>query len=270
MLRKVMTVAAAGALCAMTASAQAASTTQPGETVGVAAGAPLPPGLYFVNTLSWGDRNDVDVTVDIPLLAWSTPWQFLHGGRLQFLLATPFLDVDGDTEWYNVFGAAQLAWDLGRGWGFSYAAGGYTDAPGDLGVQSSSFNQRFALSYTADGWNLTANLIHGIQSEDDVADFVNLDLTATKKIGPWEVGLVGFGSRDLEGDDEPSQFALGPLVGYDFGRFIWQAWITRDITEEELGERETRFWTRIIMPLRKGHDEVVHDAPPPAPMPPLK
>jgi hypothetical protein len=269
MLRKVMKVAAVGALCAVASPAHAASTTQPGETVGVAAGAPLPPGLYFVNTLSWGDRNDVDVTVDIPVLAWSTPWQLLHG-RLQFLLATPILDVDGDTEWYNVFGAAQLAWDLGRGWGFSYAVGGYTDSPGELGVPSSSFNQRFALSYTADGWNLTANLIHGIQSEDDVADFVNLDLTATKKIGPWEVGLVGFGSQDLEGDFELEQFALGGLIGYDFGRLTWQAWITRDIDEDNYGDRETRFWTRIIMPLRKDVNEYVHEPLPPAPMPPLK
>jgi hypothetical protein len=28
---------------------------------------------------------------------------------------------------------------------------------------STSLNQRFALSYTRDGWNLTANVIYGLQ-----------------------------------------------------------------------------------------------------------
>jgi hypothetical protein len=267
MLRKVMTVAALGALCAAATPAHAASTTQPGETVGIAVGAPLPPGVYFVNTLSWGERNDFDVLVDIPLLAWSTPWHIL-GGRLQFLLATPYVDTDDDNGWYNVFGAAQLAWDLGQGWGVSYAAGGYTDSPSDIGVQSSSFNQRFAVSYTADGWNLTAHVIHGIQSDDDISDFVNLDLTATKKFGKWEVGLVAFGSTDLDGDDdtELSQFALGGLIGYDFGRFTLQGYVTRDIAEDNYGEEETRVWTRVIVPLRR-HDEYVE---PVAEMPPLK
>jgi|EndMetStandDraft_8_1072994.scaffolds.fasta_scaffold235809_2 hypothetical protein len=258
MFRKVMTMAALGALCAAATPAHAASTTQPGETAGVAAGAPLPPGLYFVNTLSWGERNDVDVVVEIPVLAWSTPWHFL-GARVQFLLATPYVATDAVDGWYNVYGAAQLAWDLGEGWGVSYAVGGYTDSPSDAGVQSSSFNQRFAVSYTADGWNLTANVIHGHQSEDIINDFLNVDLTATKKIRKWEVGLVGFGSTDLNGDDatELSQFALGGLIGYDFGRFILQGYVTRDLVEDNYGEKETRLWSRLILPLRHGHDEHV-------------
>ena len=75
------------------ASALAGSVTQPGETVGLAVGAPLPQGLYFVNTGDWGRRSDpadVSVGVDIPVLAWSTPWTIL-GGRVQFLLAGPVL-----------------------------------------------------------------------------------------------------------------------------------------------------------------------------------
>ena len=68
---------AAGVLSLCTAaSALAGSVTQPGETVGLAVGAPLPQGLYFVNTGDWGRRSDpadVSVGVDIPVLAWSTP-----------------------------------------------------------------------------------------------------------------------------------------------------------------------------------------------------
>jgi hypothetical protein len=44
-------LAAAGVLSLCTAaSALAGSVTQPGETVGLPTGAPLPQGLYFVNT----------------------------------------------------------------------------------------------------------------------------------------------------------------------------------------------------------------------------
>ena len=90
-----MKLAAAGALsCCIATSALAGSVTQPGETVGLAAGAPLPEGLYFVNTGDWGNRSGVDtsVGVDIPVLAWSTPWMIL-GGRVQFLIAGPVVEV---------------------------------------------------------------------------------------------------------------------------------------------------------------------------------
>ena len=88
---KLMKLAAAGVLsCCIASSAFAGSVTQPGETVGLAVGAPLPEGLYFVNTGDWGNRSGVDtsVGVDIPVLAWSTPWTIL-GGRVQFLIAGP-------------------------------------------------------------------------------------------------------------------------------------------------------------------------------------
>src|SRR4051794_41960197 len=84
---KKLATAAVLSLCTA-ASAFAGSVTQPGETVGLAVGAPLPEGLYFVNTTDWGNRSGVDtaVGVDIPVLAWATPW-YLLGGRVQFLLA---------------------------------------------------------------------------------------------------------------------------------------------------------------------------------------
>src|SRR5205809_858257 len=41
------------------ASALAGSVTQPGETVGLATGAPLPPGWYAINTVDWGSRVQI-------------------------------------------------------------------------------------------------------------------------------------------------------------------------------------------------------------------
>lgn len=146
-------------------------------------------------------------------------WRLL-GARTQFFSVTPVIEtsVSHTSHEASVFNPAlfgQLAWDLGNGFGFSYALGAYFDVPETGAFSSSSLNQRFALSYTADGWNLTANAIYGIQF-DSVAsrpqispcpglfdfegcnpDFFNIDLTATKKIGKWEVGAVAYGSTDL-------------------------------------------------------------------------
>jgi hypothetical protein len=266
MFRKALPMVAIAGLCALASPAHAASTTQPGETVGIASGAPLPPGVYFINTLSWGERNDTDLIVTIPVVAWSTPWHLL-GARLQLLGATPYVWTDDDDGWYNILGAAQLAWDLGGGWGVSYLAGAYTNSPSDLGVDSASFNQRFAISYTADGWNLTANVINGIYTNDDVADYINLDLTAVKTFGKWQLGVVAFGGWDLEDvfGVQEERFAIGGLVGYDFDRFTLQAYVTQEVMEEDLGEKETRVWGRLVVPLRKDEPmvEPVADTYPP-------
>ena len=51
-------LAAVGVLSLCTAvPALAGSVTQPGETVGLNTGAPLPPGWYVINTVDWGCRN---------------------------------------------------------------------------------------------------------------------------------------------------------------------------------------------------------------------
>src|SRR5262245_25898170 len=108
MSKKLTTLAAAGLLSLCTAApALAGSVTQPGETVGIAAGAPLPPGLYYVNTMDFGCRHrepelpNVCSALTIPVLAWSTPATIL-GARLQFLVATPavFVGVEHtDSVW---------------------------------------------------------------------------------------------------------------------------------------------------------------------------
>ena len=280
-MTRTFTLAAAGVLsfCAMISTALAGSVTQPGETVGLATGAPLPEGLYFVNTADWGCRdtnpNTTCVGVDIPVVAWATPWTPL-GARLQLLLATPVIEVgvhnaNYQASVYNPLLAAQLAWDLGNGWGVSYLLGAYFEVGGQLAWDSTSLNQRFAVSYTGNGWNLTANLIWGIQF-DHVStkpqispcpvplgfngcnpDFLNLDLTASKKFGKWELGVVAFGSTDLNRPiptyAKQSQFAVGGLVGYDFGPVILQGYLTTDVAETNYGGHDTRGWARIIIPI---------------------
>ena len=117
--------------------------------------------------------------------------------------------ANGISGLFNSFAAAQLIWDLGNNWGFTYMLGGYTNNLGSkVAFSSGSLNQRFGLSYTGDGWDLTANVIWGIQF-DQVTDhpqispcpvsaayphngcnpnFLNVDLTATKRFGSVGVG----------------------------------------------------------------------------------
>lgn len=260
----VAVAACVAAFCATPASA--GSVTQPGETVGLAVGAPLPEGVYFVDTFDWGVRRgengnpDVTVGVNIPVVAWSTPAKIL-GARVQLLGALPALEVgvenaDHDNGMYNPFLAGQLAWDLGNGLGVSYLLGVYLPVGNRLGFDSTSINQRLGISYTADDWNLTANTIYGIHtrsvSKTINPDFLNIDVTATKNFGKWTVGPVGFASWDLNkptpGYRKQEQVALGALVGYNFEKIILQGYLTRTVHEKNYGGDDTRAWGRVIIP----------------------
>src|ERR1700759_4131320 len=130
MQSRLMRVAAASALCIASSTALGASVTQPGETVGIPTGAPLPQGLYFENTADWGCRNTNPTSclgITIPIVFWSTPWTFL-GARVQFWGVTPVIETGVSNTSYeaSVFNPAlfgTLAWDLGNGFGFSYSFG---------------------------------------------------------------------------------------------------------------------------------------------------
>jgi hypothetical protein len=275
-------VVATGALsiCMGLSAAIAAPVTQQGATVGVAAGAPLPEGLYFDNTADWGCRDSNPISclaITIPVFTWSTPWT-LAGARVQFFALTPVIETgvshtSYQASFYNPALLGQLAWDLGNGFGFSYALGAYFDVDQAVAFSSNSLNQRFALSYTGGGWNLTANVIYGIQLDSVTnrpqispcpapfsfqgcnPDFTNLDLTATKTFGSWEFGAVAYGTTDLTSPiaayQKQSEFAVGGLVGYDFGPLKLQAYVTTDVFERNFGGRDTRGWFRLSIPIWK-------------------
>jgi hypothetical protein len=280
MQSRLMRVAAASALsvCVSISTALGASVTQPGESVGIPAGMPLPPGLYFADTADWGCRNTSPTSclgITIPVFTWSTPLTFL-GARVQLFTVTPVIETGVENTSYNasLYNPAlvgQLAWDLGNGFGFSYALGAYFDIDQRVAWSSTSLNQRFALSYTANNWNLTANVVYGIQLDSYTnrsqispcpvpfgtkgcnPDFLNVDLTATKKFGKWEFGAVGYGSNDLTSPitsyRKQNQFAAGGLMGYDFGPVTLQVYATTDAVEHNYGGRDTRGWLRLIIPL---------------------
>ena len=259
-------------------SALAGSATQPGDTMGSASGAEIPPGFYIANQLNWGCSDatpETCVLTDIPLFAWSTPWKIL-GARLAFATAPATgvdLDIDEtyeETDWFNPFVGTTLNWGLGHGWGFTYLLGAYLDLDSPLAYSSTSLNQRFGFSYIANEWNLTANTIWGVQFDEATTDpqgypcptdpsrgcnpdFLNVDLTATKRFGKWEAGGIGFYatdvSRPIPDYRKQSKAAIGGLVGYWFGPVILQMYVTTELHEEYYGAKETRVWSRVVIPL---------------------
>jgi hypothetical protein len=267
-----ITMALVGALAA--GPALAGSAAQPGQTIGLPTGAQLPIGLYFVNLSSFGVRDTAPLSsesnVNLPTLALATPWSVL-GARLHFFFTQPVAasSVRG-APYQSGIGqqllAGQLAWDLGGDLGVSYLFGGYLPIDTRFLTQEASLSHRFAVSYTGQGYNLTANLLYGtFLSERSpfgvlYPDYLNLDITATKKFGKWEIGPVAFGSLDLPvnvpGYRRQGQFAVGALVGYNFGPVNLQAYVTRDVVERNYGGNETRGWLRAIVPLYQDKGDV--------------
>jgi hypothetical protein len=77
-------------------------------------------------------------------------------------------------------------------------------------------------------------------------DFANIDLTAARKFGKWEVGAVTYGSTDLTSTRatylKQNQFAFGGLLGYAFGPVTLQSYATTDFVQHNYGGRDTRGW----------------------------
>jgi hypothetical protein len=288
-VKNTLTQAGFAALCAISLSTVVSSSalavgsvTYPGELVGVA-WAPLPEGVYAVNTSSFSDNRNVgggtesSVYVDIPVIAWSTPWTFL-GGRIEAYVAGPFLGAYTNgglytNDFYDPFVAVGESFDLGHGFYVANFVGSYIPINNALGIDYWTPNDRFAFGYTGDGWDLTSHTTFGFRMNAESTnaggiltpmvagfhngDYINEDLTATKKFGKWEVGPVAYGSWDIGGCNSPvggactqqGQFAVGGLVGYDFGGLYGQVYLTRDVWHHNYANYETNIFGRIIIPL---------------------
>ncbi|TXM75975.1 transporter [Methylobacterium sp. WL12] len=267
-----VTAVAASIFGLAAAPATAGSSAQPGQTVGQAPGAPLPVGLYFIDTSSFGSRDiaprGTDSNVNLPSFIWATPADIV-GGRLQFVVLQPITaSSTRGAAYQSGFGqtllAAQVAWKLGHDLNFSYLLGAYLPSDTKIVIQNPVLHQRFAITYNGDGWNLTGNVLYGTFFDTRSAtgtyypDFLNLDLTATKHFGKWEVGPVAFGSTDLPTGDpsyaRQGQVAVGALVGYNFGPVNLQAYVTRDVIQRNYAGLETRGWLRVTVPIYQDKD----------------
>ena len=84
-------------------------------------------------------------------------------------------------------------------------------------------------------------------------NFLNVDLTATKRFGKWEAGAIGFYATDMSTPirdyRRQSKAAMGGLVGYWFDWVILQMYVTTEVYERNYGGKDTRPWLRLVVPL---------------------
>jgi hypothetical protein len=263
---------------ATASTANAAPVTEAGETIGLALGAALPEGVYFVDTASYLSRSNSNISavVNIPVVAWSTPWNFL-GGHIEAYAAFPedTLSTKGAGSGSGFYNPALLvgeAWDLGGGFHFSNFVGGYGPSKAD-GLASNNwvFNERPSIAWIApQHWTLALNGIYGVVGKDlktsvrATPDYLNLDFSALKTIGKWDFGPVAYYTTDTTNNTDTAgyqtnQFAIGAMVGYNFPGISTQLILTQDVSTSNLGgpnpttsgaaPKDTRGFVRFIVPL---------------------
>lgn len=263
---------------ATASTANAGPVTEAGETIGLALGAALPEGVYFVDTASYLSRSNstLSAVVNIPVVAWSTPWDFL-GGHIEAYAAMPMdttslgkgaaSNVDG-SGFYNPALLVGEAWDLGGGFHFSNFVGGYGPMKANgLATNNWVFNERPSIAWMApQNWTLALNGIYGIVGNDlqtkvrAAPDYLNLDFSALKTMGKWDFGPVAYYTTDTTNNAtngyQTNQFAIGAMVGYNFPGISTQLILTQDVSASNLGGtgtgtnvKDTRGFVRFIVPL---------------------
>ncbi|MGA2636796.1 transporter [Methylocella sp.] len=289
-------------LCGISGAAVAGSITEPGELAGLALATPLPEGLYFVDTFSYGNFRGLaynsSAAINVPVIAWSTPWTFL-GGHIYAYAAVPSVMIDANNysapatvgggnvslnALYNPAAIIGEAWDFGNGFSAGVGVGGYAPVNNILNQNFFTFNVRPSLAWSGDGWSLTANTVFGVTGNNNGGNgnlygktspnYFNYDLGAIKTIDKWSLGVVGFGSLDVSGVTSPyplypsysrqSQFAAGLFAAYNFGPLTVQGYVTRDVFSNNYvnfyGDKvyATTAWLRVVAAL--------WNPPPPAPL----
>lgn len=194
----------------------ASNNYRPGFSLGIPLGANPPPGLHlstYVNAYSGeavdgpGDRlgTRVSTVAVAPMIAWAPRMTVLGASYMAFAVK-PIVSIDLNNA-------------------------------GDM-----------AASYLGGGLDLTAYTAYNTNTENPTTryrsgDQVFLDLTATKMFGAWEFGAVDYYSTQTTADEDsghyfapafidvttdPTVFAVGALVGHQFGPVLLKAHCTRE------------------------------------------
>jgi hypothetical protein len=265
MIMKRLAAGAAATTALAVTPAGAAGTSAPGFTSGIPVWAVAPEGLYYLNQTYSGFREvagvDIRSNYNTFFFFWQTGATFL-GADVGVVVAPTIADVSiegagSDFGLFNTYFAAQLSWDLGNDLYVGYRFGGYIPQKDKQSLDYGTIEHRAGASYLGNGWDLTANFMFGTpigEKKLDLApNYVLADFTATKKFGKFEIGPVAHFSADVSRPisfyKKEAQFAVGGLIGYDFGGANLNAKLTRDVYSKNRGFKDTIFWTNLSFPL---------------------
>lgn len=206
----------------------------------------------------------VQSAIDTPILIWVPNFKLL-GASYNVALLQPFSQQSvqvgesspGGASTFNQYGMfntiivpANLSWNVApgvfvsAGLGIYLPDGTYADHTKTInGVvgrvitgtsianNTWDFEPDVAISYLANGWNLTGKALFDIQTENDSTHYQSgtvffFDWTAAHKFGKWEAGIGGEVAQQINNDtgfgapSDGHQYALvlvGPVASYDFG-----------------------------------------------------
>lgn len=259
---------------------------KPGIFIGSSAGLP-PPGIYMfdqvftyqsnyagpgVNTALRGNtRVGVQGAVDVVGFLFVPGWTFL-GAQYSAVIAPSFemasfgqpINAQASGVHNTYFVPVELSWMLGTS-GFAVKAGLGIFAPtgtiqglnglGNVGSAYWTYQPELVVSYLKDGWNLSAAFYEEFNTANSrdkytQGDIFHADFTATKTIGKWTFGPVGYYVAQVSDDKCPiitcagtalhpfgtltnaQRFqlaAVGGLVGYNFGPANLSVWATQEV-----------------------------------------
>jgi hypothetical protein len=215
-----------------------------------------------------GHHTGVQAAVDVQGFLFVPGWTFL-GATYDAVIVQPFVmqslgnpinaQASGVFNTYIV--PVELSWKLGTS-GFAVKTGlgiylndATVNGANGLGGEGNpywTYQPELILSYLKDGWNLTAAIYAEFNTANTVThyttgDLLHADFTATKTIGKWTFGPVAYYVGQVSNDSCPVSciatgestllhssrydvWAVGALVGYDFGPANVSVWATQEVS----------------------------------------
>ena len=254
---------------------------------GIPTGALAPPGWYIQNPTIYEDQTRYDNTgqkqpikltsvVDVPWLIWVPDIPHVLGATYGVSILQPLVHTTATIAGEGTFtrtGIADtvlvpaiLSWALPQltfasvSFVFYVPDGTYTRGSVlNIGDNYWTFEPSAAVSYLANAWDLSAHAAVDVNTQDSVTststgDILYLDLTATRSIGAWDVGVVGNWVTQFMTDIGPAavpnerRISVGPTVSYQFGSVQLRLYFVRDIVVRN-GFGGDNVWVRLFVPL---------------------
>jgi hypothetical protein len=238
-----------------------ANVNGPGASPGFAANGAFSPGFGGTNALGQSVTVHKQVWVDAQGFVFVPGWTFL-GATYDAVVFQPWVSASlapfspngAIPGGFSVIGAFdtyivpfELSWKFGdSGFAAKIGLAMYVPDgnPNNVGNPFWTFQPELILSYLKDGWNISAFLYEEFMTRNYITDYQNgdifhIDFNILKTIGKWTFGPVGYYVAQVTSDvpsaidpvqhGKQSRFAVGGLIGYDFGAASVSVWGTQEV-----------------------------------------
>ncbi len=214
-----------------------------------------------------GSATTAEAEVASETILWASGYHFL-GGAYEAAVIEPAVTTDigvpvnGSRKGlHNTLFVNQLGWKLSDSGFFvktallTWAPTGTQSGTGGLGSVGNpwwTFQPAVLVSYLKDGWNLTLNVSDEIATKNTITQYqtgeiLHVDVTATKTFGNWTLGPVAYYAGQITNDRSSAfynnaininrfnQWAVGGLLGYNFGPVKIDFWILNEVAANAYG-----------------------------------